>query len=240
MEETLKDSLIVITRVVTMLPLLLLLTIYMGKRTIGEIPVFDFLIIVSLGSIVGADLADPSISHIYTAVAIIAVALLQKIITKASIANRKFGRLVTFEPTVVVQNGQLLRKNMKNIDYSIDNILQLLRESNVFDLNEVKTAIIEPSGKISVLKKSSQTPVTRSDLNITITTADIALPVVVEGKVYSNVLEDLGLNQNWLQNQLDLRGINQIDEIFYAAVNHKHELHISLKENNLDVPRILH
>ncbi|WP_017185050.1 DUF421 domain-containing protein [Alkalibacillus haloalkaliphilus] len=240
MEETIKDSLIVIGRVVTILPLLLFMTIYMGKRTIGEIPVFDFLIIISLGSIVGADLADPSISHIYTAVAIVSVALLQRVITKLKLANRRFGRIVTFEPTVVIQNGQFLKENMKNIGYSIDNVLQLLREKDVFDIDEVKTAIVESSGKVSVLKKSSSTNVTRSDLNITGKAADIALPIVVEGKVYTHVLEDFGLDYDWLQKRMKEQEVQNVNEIFYATINQKQKLHISLKENNLNVPRILH
>ncbi|MCS3600250.1 uncharacterized membrane protein YcaP (DUF421 family) [Bacillus sp. JUb91] len=36
----------------------------MGKRAIGELPIFDFLIIITLGAVVGADIADPSIKHL--------------------------------------------------------------------------------------------------------------------------------------------------------------------------------
>ncbi len=49
MLETIKEIAIVLGRIITILPLLLLLTIYMGKRAIGELPIFDFLIIVTLG-----------------------------------------------------------------------------------------------------------------------------------------------------------------------------------------------
>ncbi|WP_411954255.1 DUF421 domain-containing protein [Alkalibacillus sp. S2W] len=239
MMETLQQSLVVIGRVVTILPLLLLMTLFMGKRTIGEMPVFDVLIIISLGSIVGADLADPSISHIYTAVAIVAVAFLQKTITALKLRFRKFGRLITFEPTVVIQNGQVLKRNMKRIGYSIDNVLQLLREKEVFDISTVQTAVIEPSGHLSVLKTSADSPVTREDLSITNQPAQIALPVILEGRIYEQTLAEVGVDQAWLMDQLQLRAI-KFEDIFYATLNKQQELNISLNQDHQRIPNILH
>lgn len=153
MEELLKDLLIVLGRIVTILPLLLFTTIYMGKRTIGELPIFDFLIIIILGAVVGADIADPEIKHLPTAFTIVMIGLLQKLVSHLKIKNRKFGKLITFEPTLVIKDGNFLVKNMSKIGYSIDNILQMLRGKDIFDPAEVDLAIIEADGAMSVLKK---------------------------------------------------------------------------------------
>uniref|UniRef100_A0A0M0KLI4 DUF421 domain-containing protein n=1 Tax=Halalkalibacterium halodurans TaxID=86665 RepID=A0A0M0KLI4_ALKHA len=64
--ELAKDFVVLLARVLTILPLMLLVTMIMGKRSIAELPVFDFLIILTLGAVVGADLADPSIPHLHT------------------------------------------------------------------------------------------------------------------------------------------------------------------------------
>src|SRR5690606_24838184 len=121
--------------IVTIIPLLLFTTLFMGKRAIGELPVFDFLIVIILGALVGADIAEPDIKHLPTAFAIIAIGVFQRIVTRWKISNRKIGRLLTFEPTVVLQNGKFVNENLKKIRYSIDNILQMLREKDVFDIN---------------------------------------------------------------------------------------------------------
>ena len=89
MSEFIKDSSIVIIRVITILPLILLTTLFMGKRTIGEVPIFDFLVIVVLGSVVGADIADPNVKHLPTVVAIIGIGLLQKIVSYIKIYHSK-------------------------------------------------------------------------------------------------------------------------------------------------------
>ena len=241
MLEFMKDMLIIFLRILTILPLLLFITLFMGKRAIGELPVFDFLIVVILGALVGADIADPNIKHLPTAIAIIFIGIFQRVVANWKISNRKIGRLLTLEPTVVIQNGKFIHKNLKEIRYSIDNILQMLREKNVFDINEVETAIVEGNGTLSVLKKPHKNLVTREDLNIVNTTSLIALPVIIEGTIYSEVLTDFKLSEEWLIQQLSAQGINDINNVFFASINRHLELHVSLKnENNITIPPIKH
>ena len=236
-----KDILIIFARILTILPLLLFITLFMGKRAIGELPVFDFLIVVILGALVGADIADPNIKHLPTAIAIIFIGIFQRIVAKWKISNRKIGRLLTLEPTVVIQDGKFIHENLKQIRYSIDNILQMLREKNVFDINEVETAIVEGNGTLSVLKKPHKNLVTREDLNIINATSSIAFPVIIEGTIYSNVLRHFNLDEAWLMKQLSEQGIHNINNIFFASINHNLELHVSLKnEDNIIIPPIKH
>ncbi|SDK20424.1 DUF421 domain-containing protein [Sediminibacillus albus] len=241
MEDLLKDSLLVFFRIITILPLLLVLTLFMGKRAIGELPVFDFLIVITMGAVVGADIADPSIKHLPTVVAILAISFLQRIVAKGKLANRKFGKLVTFEPTIVIQKGKLLNDNMKKIHYSIDNILQMLREKEVFDISEVETAIIEANGSISVMKKPAKNSVTLEDIGIVKKTVSLAFPVIVEGEIYSSVLEQLNIDENWLLKRLSEQNIPDKDAIFLATINKDLQLHVSLKnDSTISLPPIFH
>lgn len=241
MLEFMKDMLLILGRIVTIIPLLLFTTLFMGKRAIGELPVFDFLIVIILGALVGADIAEPDIKHLPTAFAIIAIGVFQRIVTRWKISNRKIGRLLTFEPTVVLQNGKFVNENLKKIRYSIDNILQMLREKDVFDINEVETAIIEANGALSVLKKPQKNSVTLEDMNIIKPTSTISFPVIVEGTLYTDVLRDVNLDEAWLQQELDSQGVNDLKDVFFASINHNRELHISLKnEKNLAIPTIKH
>ncbi|RKQ33877.1 DUF421 domain-containing protein [Oceanobacillus halophilus] len=238
--DFLKEFLILFGRVFTILPLMLLATLFMGKRSIGELPIFDFLILLSLGSVVGADIADPKIEHIHTAIAIILIAILQKIVVKGKISNRKFGKLATFEPTVVIKDGKFITENLKDINYSIDNLLMMLREKDVFDLRAVKLGIIEANGKLSVLKTASKSNVVLEDINIFNKQPEFTLPVIIEGKIYEEVLEDFNLDENWVKEQLNSAGIEDMEEVFYAAVDQNHTFHVSLKRENIKIPKITH
>ncbi|GAE03828.1 hypothetical protein CBO05C_3518 [Clostridium botulinum B str. Osaka05] len=227
--ELIKEFYILIGRIITILPLMVAVTLVMGKRSIAELPVFDFLIIVILGAVVGADIADPEIKHIYTTVAIILIGIFHIIVSKLKVKYRKFGHVITFEPTIVIQEGKFIVKNLRKIRYSIDNILQMLREKDIFDINDVHIGIVEANGNISILKKTNKTEVTIEDLNLQKGTSSLSYTVIIEGEVYKNVLSKLNLTEEWLNQQLINIGVKSEKEIFFASVNNKNEFHASLK-----------
>lgn len=93
-------------RLITIMALALAVTLLiMGKRPIGELPVFDFLTIVVMGAAVGADIADPNIEHLPTAFTVVTLGFLQLGVSRATLAWRRAGKWTTFEPVVVIQNG---------------------------------------------------------------------------------------------------------------------------------------
>ncbi len=199
----------------------------MGKRSIGEVPVFDFLVIITLGSVVGADIADPEIEHIHTATAIIGIALLQRIISKLTLKYRKIGKALTFEPTIVIMDGVFKVKNMRKIHYSLDTILQMLREKEVFDISVVKVGIVESNGKISVYKETNQSPLLRKDIGLENIQEKMPYPVIIEGKIDDQTLTMLGTNRSWLMAQLNEKGIEKTDDIFFASLTSDLKLHLS-------------
>ncbi|MBK1809947.1 DUF421 domain-containing protein [Clostridium sp. YIM B02505] len=223
-----KELLVVAARILTILPLMLLITLYMGKRSIGELPVFDFLTIVTLGAVVGADIADPVVPHLHTAVAIVLIGIFQRIVSKWIIKYRKFGRLITFEPTIVIQNGKLVVKNLKKLRYSVDNLLQMLREQEIFDVSTVHLAIIEANGKLSVLKNPNNSAVTIEDLNLNKKSSSLSYPVIIDGVIHKDTLRKLNLDEDWLLQQLSSANVTDSNEVFFASVNERSEIHISL------------
>lgn len=231
--DMVKDFFLVAGRIATILPLLLFLTLYMGKRSIGELPVFDFLTILTMGAVVGADIADPEIEHIPTIVAMILIALLQKTIAKSKIKYRKIEKLVTFEPTIVMENGMFLPENLKKIQYSIDNILGLLREKEIFDIKDIQLAIIEGNGKLSIVKKPEKTNVKIEDLQIPKKGVEAAFPLIVEGVIYEEVLEFLQLDRSWLMQQLHTQHIFSLNDVFFASINKRKELHVCKRHYSL-------
>lgn len=230
----------VILRIFTILPLLLVVTMYMGKRAIGQLPLFDFLVIITLASVTGADIADPNIHHIHTIVAIVMIAILQRIVSYLLIKKRWFGHAMTFEPTVVIENGVLIIANLEKIRYSIDNILQMLREKDIFDLSIVKLAIVEANGKLTVYKKPENAVVTLEDLYLAKRSSNLAFPVIIEGQVYPNILKHLNLSINWLDEELKKKGVSQSKNVLFASVNEEGDLHISINDIKYKGPPFYH
>lgn len=226
--EFVKEILLLYGRVFTIVPLLLIAAFIIGKRSVSELSVFDLLLVIALGAIAGANLADPNIGHIHTAIGILTVSALQRLISWLIIKKRVLGRLITFEPTVVVRNGIFLVDNIRRIRYSVDHILQMLRERDIFDISEVDLALVEANGKLTVHKIPSKLNITPEDMGIHKNNGTISYPVIVEGKIYPAILDQLDLNERWLRQQLQKKGLTDLEEIFFASVNKNKELHISL------------
>ncbi|SFM01193.1 DUF421 domain-containing protein [Salibacterium qingdaonense] len=239
--ETITELFTVAGRIITILPLLLLMALFMGKRAIGELPVFDFLIVLTLGSVVGADIADPDIQHVHTAVAVVLIALLQRGVAMLKIKNRTIGKYITFKPTVVIQNGTFIRSNLKKIRYSVDNVLEALREKDIFNVDDVETAVVEANGSLSVLKKPAKSTVTIEDTPYLKQSSAIAFPVVIEGIIQHDVLRRQNVDETWLQDELAAQGITDIEEVFFASLTRELQLHVSLQyADTLSLPPILH
>ncbi len=227
--DILKDIALVFFRIFTIFPLLLFVTLFMGRRSIGEMPVFDFLIILALGAVVGADIADPKIEHIHTAFAILLIGLIQKLFSTLVIRYRKFGRAVTFEPVIVIHQGKLIHDNLKKLKYSIDNILHMLRKNNIFNTEDIYLAVIEGNGNLSVLEKSNHKP------------PSISYPVIKEGRIEDSILRELELEESWIHDQL-IQNNTRLKDIFLAMINEQHVLHITLydQRENQPLPPIYH
>jgi uncharacterized membrane protein YcaP (DUF421 family) len=228
-------------RIITIMLLFLVMTLITGRRKIGEIPVFDFLVVITLASVVGADIADPEIKHLPTAYAVILIILMQYIYGALIVKNRKLGKLLTYEPVVENENGQFVKSSLRRLKYSVDTILTMLREKDVFDLNEVEFAVIESTGQISVLKKSQYQPITAKEIKLNTEYKGLSIPLIVEGNVYEENLSKLNLSKDWLVTKLKEKNINSVDSVFFAAINTDGQLYISQGlENTKDIHDLRH
>ncbi|MTI54844.1 DUF421 domain-containing protein [Geosporobacter ferrireducens] len=216
-------------RIVSIMLLLLASTLLiMGKRPIGELPVFDLLTLVVMGSIVGADIAQPEIKHLPTAFAVVVLAVMQRCISFLIVKSTKARRMITFEPTIVIQDGQILLKNLKSVHYTVDDLLMLLREKNVFTLNQIDFCIVEASGNISVLKKAPYETPTVQELGVsTGKERGLLLAVILEGKFQRKNMMQLNKEEEEIIKYIRMFGYSRPEEIFVALMDPYGQLHIS-------------
>lgn len=209
--------------------LALILTRFMGRKAISQMTFFDFVVAITLGSVT-ASIGISSPTSIYSpTTTLIVLALLTVLVDFIHIKSMKFRKLVESEPVVLIANGLIINQNMKRLRISIVDLTTLLREKNIFNVADVEFAIMENDGKLSVLPKSHKQPVTPSDLNIKTKPQALAKDIIIDGKLISNNLSDLSINKQWLITQLNTKGINSIEDVFYAALDTSGNLYVSVK-----------
>ncbi|GAB3069256.1 DUF421 domain-containing protein [Virgibacillus ainsalahensis] len=195
---------------------LFLLTKVLGKTQINQITAFDFISALILGELVGNALFDPEAGIPEIAFVIF---LWGSLLYITEIVTQKFKRtraLLEGSPAIIIYRGKLIRDVMKKNNLDINQLQHLLREKDVFAVQEVEFAILETDGTVSVMKKSPfQTP-TKSDMKVSPDDVNLATTLINDGEIIFDNLKEKNLTEEWLLEQLNEQDFDGPEDVFYA------------------------
>ena len=192
---------------------LFIITKIMGHKQVAQLDFFDYVSGITIGSI-GAELAT-ELEKPYKPLIALAIyglaSLLLNLLAHKIPRTRKY---INGTPTILMNDGNLYRKNLKKAKLDLSEFMLLCREQGYFDLDEIQTAIFEHNGKLSILPKSANRPATLDDLKITAKATHIGVEVIMDGRVMGENLSRMGRDVNWLTKQLNIQGCKDAKEIF--------------------------
>lgn len=204
----------------------------MGKREIGKLSVFDLVISIMIAEIAVFALEDVSRPFVYDLIPIGTLVLIQVGTARLSLHSRKFRGLLEGRPSYLIKHGMLDREEMKRQRYNLDDLMVQLRQNRVINVADVEFAILETSGKLTVVekpehkKKDEEPPV---DLFDTIRYEGLPLPLIMDGKVQDENLEKLGKTRFWLKSQIQQNGAREFKDVFFCSVDHRGKLFLDKK-----------
>ena len=167
MPPILLDGLILGGRAVIIYTVILLMVKLMGKREVGQLSPFDFVVGVMIGSVAAIPMEDARLPFLPSLVPIIVLAGLEILVSTVALHSVRFRKLVEDKPTILVSDGKLIPENMRKVRMNIDDLKQELRKHGIVNINEVKEGTLESSGDFSVILKKEHIPLTASDLQTT-------------------------------------------------------------------------
>ena len=203
----------------------------MGRKLISQMTFFDFVVGVSMGSIVANAILSTDSTSLSSTLALMLISLLAVLAGYLHIKSYKVRKLVNSEPVTIIQNGIIIEANMKKIRLTINELMMKLREKNAFHLADVEYAIMETDGQLSVLLKSYKQPLTPSHMNIPSSSTGLVRDFIIDGKIMEENLVQAGLDNAWLNNQLRMQNINDASQVFYAGADNTQNLVISPKNS---------
>ena len=136
-------------------------------------------------------------------------------------------------PTILIQNGKILEKNLRKVKFDVNDLLEEIRTAGYFDLSEVEYAVMEVNGNISVLPKAEYKPLTPKDMNIKVNKESICANVIIDGKIMHKNLENMNKNEKWLNKELKVKGYSDISKILLATLDNNEKLNIYERNNNI-------
>jgi uncharacterized membrane protein YcaP (DUF421 family) len=196
---------------------LLILARVLGKQQISQLTFFDYVLGITIGSIAASLSVDLSSRAWPHWIGIITWAIAVVILQYISFLSKRSQRYLTGVPTIVIMNGKILEQNMYKLRYTTSDLLEQLRDKNVFDLTRVAFAVLENNGQLSVLLKPQYQPVTPSDLNISPKNAGLNNELIYNGLIIEENLAKTGVDRVWLEQQLRAQGISSYTDVFIAS-----------------------
>lgn len=227
------EALVEIVRALIAFFTLLIFTRLLGKQQMSQLTFFDYVLGITVGSIAASltiELTyDPWPMWVGLVTWILAVLAFQLITVKWRYASK----YIDGEPVVVIMNGMIMEDAMKKLRYRLSDLTEQLRDRGIFDTTQVEFAVLEVSGKLSVLKKSQYQPVTPKDMNIKTKYNGIGTELIYDGVVVESNLKQVNRNRTWLDMELKKQGIKDVSEVFFAELETSGKLYIDKYDDKI-------
>ncbi|BAF59030.1 predicted membrane protein [Pelotomaculum thermopropionicum SI] len=200
----------------------------MGKREIGQLSPFDFVVAIIIAELAAMPMEMSNIPLWHSVLPLVILGVLEVAVSYATLLSQTLRGVVCGHPQVVIKNGKLLREEMRKARYNLDDLMAQLREKGVVDPSDVEFAVLETSGKLSVILKSQRRPVTPADLGISTPYEGLPTVLVMDGNVMKKNLKEANLDEKWLLQALQERQLSP-KKILLATLSTDGRLYISEK-----------
>lgn len=209
---------------------LLLAIRLMGKRQLGEMELSEFVVASLIADLASHPLQDIGIPLINGLVPIFTLFCFEVLIAGLSLKSIRLRSLLFGRPSVLVTRGSIDQREMRANRFTVDELMQELRNQGMFDLSQVEYAILETDGRLNVIPFPSELPPTAAQMGVEVPDKGSAVIVVSEGRIIGANLKKLGLDRDWLQAELKRKGYDKPERVYLMTVNHSGQSYIAAKE----------
>lgn len=200
------ELLLLVGRTVLLYLVIVLIFRLMGKREIGELSILDLVVFLMIAEIAVIAIEDTESPLLHNFLPMVTLTVLQIGFAVWALKNQHIRRILDGTASIIIENGQIREREMKKQRYNFNDLLIQLREKDISNIEDVEFAILETSGKLSVIKKEQGVK-------------SLTLPLILDGIIQFDHLERSGKDLPWLQKELGERGYSSFEKISYCSFN---------------------
>ncbi len=196
----------ILIRSLVMFAILFLIVKINGKKQIKNLTLYDYVLSITIGSIAADSIISLDTPLYDGIIALVVFGIIGYITSLISYHNHTVEEIVDGEPLVLFENDNFNYEALEEAKLSVAKVLENCRLKGCFDINELGTAILEPSGDISVLLKEKNQPITSTDLknNLQKKSSKQTLNhlIIVDGVLNESELKKAHKSKTWLNKYL--------------------------------------
>lgn len=201
----------------------------MGQRTISQVGLLDFVIVLLIGNIIAHPLSDEGLGLAGSMITMTVILILYLIGILLSLRSIRIRKLFIPSPIPLIENGNVLYKNLNKARISIDVLLAELRMKNAEDIQKVALAYWEPGGSVSIFLKSEHQPLTPNSFSRPIQPFHYPKTIIKEKKIDYKELNQIGKSEDWLLQKLQNTYTNiTLNEILLGTIDENENVKVFL------------
>ena len=202
-----------------------------GKRQIGELEPIELVLTMLLSDLASVPMQDFGIPLVNGVIPIVTLLAMSMLLSCVSLRNVRFRTLICGKPAIIIRNGKLQQDAMRHNRLTLDELFEELRTQGVTDISDVKYAILETGGQLSVLLRTVAQPATPYQLGLTYED-DVFLPtgIINDGRLLRGNLRQTGHDEAWLQAQLSENGVDAPSQVFLLSIDERGKIICIVKD----------
>lgn len=202
----------------------------MGKRQLGELEISDLVTTFLISEIASLPITDTEIPLSHAIIPIIALLSLEVGISTLLSKFPKIKFVFSARPSTLIKNGSICKKALEDARLSFDELFSQLRQQGYDDISQIKYAILEQNGNITVIQRSRYKPITPDTLGLDVKETGLFHIIIEHGKINAHGLSEIGYSEEKLSKIISSLGYTCKD-IYLMMINDAHEIRIVPKEN---------
>lgn len=202
----------------------------MGKRQIGELQPSELVVAIMISDLATVPMESVDKPLVSGIIPVFTLVIAEVFVSLLCLKSRKIRAVISGEPSIVIYNGIIIEKELRRLRFNINDLLEELRLNNCHDISDVAVAVIETSGKLSVIPHDKARGVTVEDLGLkNVRREGLPCTVISDGELNITELERSGKNMEWLNGELKKNGAERIEDVFIASIDAEGEIFIQKK-----------
>lgn len=191
----------------------------MGKKELSKVQPFELAIIIVISDLASAPMSSRGLSLLDGIVPIITLLLAYLIFLLLNHSSNKIQDVICGKPILIIKDGMIIEKEFNNQKYTVSDLMSQLHEKDIFSISDVKYAIIETNGNLSVVKNSD---------NI----ESLPVNVIEDGKFSDSNMELIGITKGDVERLLKAKKV-KLEDILVGQMDSDYKFIYQLKEKEV-------
>ncbi len=201
----------------------------MGKRQLGQLQPFEFVITLIIADLATIPMSEINVPLLHGIVPLVTIALIHFLIGLLSRKSIKLRQMFNGKPIIVVSPYGVEYKALKQLNMDFNDLTEALREMNIFSFDEVQYAIIETNGKLTVLPNANNAPLTATDLKIKKEESTLPIMVICDGRKIQKNMDIAKIDDDFLYNQIKKAGAFRFKDVLIATIDNGGKMYIQAR-----------